>query len=506
MIRKILVALALLIVVAGLGLFFYARSVLSSESVRATLEQQLSSRLGQPVTIGSAEAAIFPRVALQLRNVAIGNPQHTTIARIAIATGLRGLFARRVEDAEVLVSDGHVPIDALIALAGAATSETGAGSSSSFTIASVRDISLRDIEFVVGQAALQVDVESSLEGDRLNVTHLTARSQHSALEASGTLSSISKLQGTFNVTADPLDVDELLTLASGVSSPAPDPGSSGAGAPPSMRLAVDVSAAKGRFAGYEFSKLAARLEALPGRVEMPSLALTMFGGTYDGKLSLDSRPTVPRLQMRGRISGIDVSQLATAGGAPGSITGQLGGTITLTCDGTNADTMLKTARGNSAAAITNGTIPGLDMVRTIVLAFGKPSGAPPEGSGSAFSRLGGDFVLQNGVLRTSNLLFQSRDFDMTGRAALTVPGGALDADANVVLSEELTAQAGTDLRRYAQEDGRVIVPANIGGTIGDPSVTVDLAAATSRALQNELKRKAKGLLDRLFRKGRGGSR
>jgi hypothetical protein len=31
-------------------------------------------------------------------------------------------------------------------------------------------------------------------------------------------------------------------------------------------------------------------------------------------------------------------------------------------------------------------------------------------------------------------------------------------------------------------------------------VTLDVAAAASRALQNELKRKAKGLLDRLFKK------
>ena len=501
MLKKLFILAVLLVVVSGAGLFLYARSVLSSESVRATLEQQLSARLGQPVTIESAEAAIFPRVALQLRNVAIGRPQHTTIARIAIATGLRGLLARRVEDAEILVSDGHVPVDALIALAGAAASETGAGSSSSFTIASVRDISLRNIEFVVANTALAVDVESSLDGDRLTISKLTARSKNTALDASGTLSSISKLQGTFEVAANPLDVDELLTLASGVTTPTADNAAANTGVvASSMRIAVDLSASKGRFAGYDFSNLTAKLDALPGRVEMPSLSLAMFGGTYDGKLSVDSRPRVSRLQIRGSISGIDVSQLATAAGTPGSITGQLGGTVTLTCDGTDAASMLNSARGNASAAITNGVIPGLDMVRTIVLAFGKPSGAPPEGSGSAFTRLGGGFVLQNGVLRTDNLLFQSRDFDMTGRATLTVPGGGLAADADVILSEELTAQAGTDLRRYAQEDGRVILPARIGGTIGDPAVTLDFAAAASRALQNELKRKARSIFDKLFKK------
>ena len=81
------------------------------------------------------------------------------------------------------------------------------------------------------------------------------------------------------------------------------------------------------------------------------------------------------------------------------------------------------AHGTATAAITDGVIPGLDMVRAIVLAFGKPSGAPPPGSGSAFKRLGGDFAIQNGTVRTNNLAFTSRDFDMAGRASLVVQTG-----------------------------------------------------------------------------------
>jgi hypothetical protein len=253
-------------------------------------------------------------------------------------------------------------------------------------------------------------------------------------------------------------------------------------------------------AGYDFTNLSAKLEAKPGQIAMSGLTLSMFGGTYDGALNLDSSAATPRLQLRGTVQGIDVSQLATLAGAPGSITGQLGGNVALTCDGTDATSMLRTARGTSSANITNGVIPGLDMVRTIVLAFGKPTGAPAEGSGSAFSRLGGDFALQNGLLRTDNLTFQSRDFDMNGRATLTVPGGAVSATVDVILSQELTAQAGTDLRRYAQEDGRVIVPARISGTIGDPQVTPDITAAAARALQNEMKRRAKSLFEGLFKK------
>ena len=144
-----------------------------------------------------------------------------------------------------------------------------------------------------------------------------------------------------------------------------------------------------------------------------------------------------------------------------------------------------------AAAITNGTMPRLDLVRPIVLAFGKPSGAPPPGSGSGFSRLGGTFALANGVVSSQDLAMAARDFDLTGQGSVELASGALSARGDVVLSQELTAQAGVDLRRYAQQDGRVVVPATISGTLQQPSVALDVVAATRRALENELERRAR---------------
>jgi hypothetical protein len=72
-----------------------------------------------------------------------------------------------------------------------------------------------------------------------------------------------------------------------------------------------------------------------------------------------------------------------------------------------------------------------------------------------------------------------------------------------MLSQELTAQAGTDLRRYASENGRVVVPATIGGTMTHPTVFIDPAAAAKRAAENELKRKAGSLLNGLIKKKGG---
>ena len=107
MLKRLVLALAILLVLAGV-LYFAAARILGSDLVRSTLEQQLSASLGQPVRIGAASAAIYPRVAVDLHSVAIGEPVSVTVNRMRVVTGLRPLLSRRVEDAEVILSDGEL--------------------------------------------------------------------------------------------------------------------------------------------------------------------------------------------------------------------------------------------------------------------------------------------------------------------------------------------------------------------------------------------------------------
>jgi hypothetical protein len=65
------------------------------------------------------------------------------------------------------------------------------------------------------------------------------------------------------------------------------------------------------------------------------------------------------------------------------------------------------------------------------------------------------------------------------------------------LSEALSAQAGTDLRRFTREGNRVVLPARLGGTLGQPRLGIDPGAAVQRGLENEIKRRLGGLLEGL---------
>src|SRR5439155_15794436 len=83
-------------------------------------------------------------------------------------------------------------------------------------------------------------------------------------------------------------------------------------------------------------------------------------------------------------------------------------------------------------------------------------------------------------------LHDSPDVDVVARGTLTIPTKALDAGADLVLSESLSKQAGTDLYRYTREGNRIVLPAIVGGTISQPQVRIDAAAAIRRGIRNEV--------------------
>jgi uncharacterized protein involved in outer membrane biogenesis len=499
-VRKLTTLLLILVVLAG-ALYVAAARVLASGLVRAELERQLSARLGQPVTIGRASAAIFPRLAVDLHDVTVGAPARLTLGRIRIVTGLRPLFSKIVEDAEVVLHDGELRFPLAFDLIPSPAAAPGPAAGSPLTIASIRVIEVRRLTLVVGDQKWLTEADSTIAGDRLDVTRLSALSSVTRLQGAGALTSMSRTEGQFTVAAEPLDLDELIAFTSAFARPAAAAAARSTAIPAApMRVTVTLTAPSGRVAAQPFRDLATTITMTDGAMSLAPLAVGALGGRFEGRVDADTRADVPMLRLTGRIDGLDVAEVLKASGSQGGITGRLGGSVALSAAGSGAEALLRTARGSIAAAITNGTMPRLELVRPIVLAFGKPSGAPAEGSGSAFSRLGGTFALANGVINCNDLTMAARDFDVSGRGSLALASSALSARGDVLLSSELTAQAGTDLRRYAQENGRVVVPATIGGTLQRPAVTLDIAAATRRALGNELQRRTRSFIDDLFKR------
>ena len=464
--RRWIVVTVVVLLVAALGLYFAAGRLLGSDAVRVQIERQLSARLGQPVQIGSIGASFFPDIAVDLRDVTIGAPEAVKLGRVKVLTGLRAVFADVVDIREVAVFDAR-PVG-----------------------------TTQEVTF---------DFTGSVLGDRLNVNSLVMKGATTRIEGRGVLTSIANLEGAFDVTADLLDLNELIAIGAALAPPE-RAGGGRAAAPRSspMHLVVKTTAPRVRFGAYEFRNLSTIVDAAPAKFMLDKLSLGLFGGTFTGRLDANTHAAAPVLRLNGSLTGVDVADLLQGSGVAGGITGRLAANLSIAASGADGPSLLRSARGRIAAAVTKGSMPHLDLVRTVVLAFGKPSGTNAPGSGTAFDELAGTLALAAGVVRSDDVRLVSRDLEAAGRGSLAFDSGAVAARVDVRLSPELTAQAGTDLRRYAQEGGRVVVPATVSGTLGRPIVMIDVAAAGKRALGNELKRRISDVLGGLFKKKGGG--
>lgn len=506
--KKLIFAVVVLLILAALAVFVAVPMLLSPERVRAAVEAQAASAIGLPVKVGAATVQVWPRAGVTIADMTVGEPVQLTVARAELSTGLGALLSRRVEDAEITVEDSRLDLMKLVAAVGglASSSAEKKGPSSeppALTIVSVRAIGLRNVDLVVGERHANVTLESSLRGDRLDIRRLSAKTADTSLEATGAVVSILRRIARLKIEADPLDLDGLMQFASVFSRaqtgvPGPSASTGAAQAAP-IDLEADVHAKRGRVAGLTFADLQTVIAVTPAGVTLRPLNLSALDGRFEGTVTVATSQAEPALGIDGLVSGVNLQQLAAfASGEASSITGTLNATLKLNGRGLDAESAIKSATGTADVQLLKGRIPGLQLVRPAVLAFGRPQGAPPEGSGEAFERISATVAVDRGQLRTNNLAFASRDVDMTGSGTLTVAGGGLNVKADLKLSEELSAQAGRDLVRYAHDGNRVVLPAVVTGTVASPFVFIDTKQALTRAVKNELQNRTNEALKRLI--------
>lgn len=501
--KKLLLIVAAVLALVAIGLVVAVRTLLDAERIRATVVSEASAALGMPVTLASADVSIWPRAGLTLTDLVAGQPPMITLHSVRVTTALGALLSRRIEDAEVTVSGSHVDVLALLHVAERLSAPPPvaadtAGAAPAITLVNVKEISFRDVVISAAGKTATVSLESSLTGDRLDVGSLVVATPMTTLKASGAIESLAARRAKLSMTADPLDLDGMMAMLAETTNSA---GSTGA--MEGMDLTLDLKAAKGRAAGVAFTDLDTIVRVTGNHIALEPLSLGLFGGRIDGLATIDISGREPALVVKGRLGNVDMAAVSVFAGQPGSVTGKLGGTIALSGTGTDPAAAIAKATGSGALAITGGSMPNLHLVRAIVLAFGKPAAVQPAGA-DAFSRLSANMQLANNVIRLTDIDFQSRDVDLKGGGTLALAGSRLNVKAAAMLSEELTAQAGRDLIRYAADEGQVTVPVLVTGTVSHPAIRIDVADLLRRAATNEikgqLKKQTDSLLDRLIGK------
>jgi len=519
MLKKVLLALLVLVIVVSGALFFWARSILATDTVRTAISSQLSKSIGQPVAIGGIDASIYPRVTLSLENVEIGKPARITVKTLHVGTNFSALLSRRIEHASMKLSGARIDLPLPAFNTGSSTTATPAGgasgsSSSPIEIVSIDEVTFNDVDIVSGGRTLHGDVEVVPQGKGVLVRKVALKADDATINITGDIKDLDGPTGELTIKAGALNVDSLMRFVSDFSSasglaPAGTAGTAEAGTPaaarPSkMNLAVSVEADRATMGELKLDKLAGKARITDAGVNLDPASFGVFGGRYEGSLAL-SLGAVPDFHLKARISGVDMAAATAFAGSPNTLTGKLAGQIDLTGRGLDAPGVMKTARGTTKIEITNGTIKNLGLIQSVVVATsGRSDTKSASGSGSKdepFTRMGGTLNIAGGSASTQDLKLESKDLLLDAAGAVRLDGSVINLAGQVQLSDELTKQAGHDLVKYtADSSGRVTLPATITGSSENPQVLIDVGSMAKRAVTNKANEEAQ----KAMKKGLGG--
>ena len=517
--KKVVLGLALILILGFVAVAVMARSVLTGENVRAAVASQLASAIGQPVTIGGLGASIYPRVAMDLTDVTIGQPASIQLQKAHVGTNLRALLSRRVEHAAVRVDGAliRLPLPSFAVGTAPAADEQPSTAKPPVEIASIDEIVLTDVAVVSGGRTLRGDIELVPQGSGVQLRRVALAADETKVDMTGTIESLSPLKGRVEARATEVNFDRLLAFF-GDFAGATTPASSTSSAPSSSpaiagSLIFDLTLGRATTGALSLSDLRATATVSPAAVTLSPLVFTIFKGRYEGTIHLTLGDA--RFRWHGRVNGIDTVELMAFAKSPNTISGTLAGSVALEGTGLEMEQALRTSRGTARVDITNGSIARLSLVRTIVLATSGRGGylasaetaaASRSGSGEAerFSHLGATLSLANGVIRTNDFAMSSNDVDLTGAGAVAIANMTTKLQGQVQLSEDLSKKSGTDLYRYTQQNGRVTLPVTVSGPLASLSVQIDLAQAASRAFRNRAAEEINKAIKRNLPGGIGG--
>jgi uncharacterized protein involved in outer membrane biogenesis len=432
------------------------------------------------------------------------------VRTLQVATDFRALLSRQIAHATLRLNGARIELPLPRFASGDAPAAESAPGKPPVEIVSIDEIVLRGVEIVSGGRTLRADIEAVPQGNAITLRKMAIRADDANIDVTGDITDRAGPVGKLALKADTLNFDRLLAfvsdfssgagMSSGQTAPAesrPSPG----GVP--MDVTLSLEAGRASLGMLTLDHLAGRAHITPQGMTLDPIAFGVFKGHYDGSLALSLAGT-PDFRVKASVADVDMAAATTFAGSPNTITGRLTGKVDLAGRGMAADAVGKSAHGTVRADIKDGVVKNLGLLRAVVLATSMRADSKSqitEGSrDEPFSSLGGTFSIASGQASTNDLRFESKDMTVTVAGAVALNGSAVNLKGQVQLSEALSQQAGRDLLRYTQEQGRVTLPATVSGSAENLSARIDVGSVAERAIKN----RANEEVQKVFKKGLGG--
>jgi len=403
---------------AGLIAAWVGPRFVDTERLRVPAEQALSARLGRPVRLERLSIALLPAPRLAVDRVEVGG-KSLSAHDVVVPLAWGALLAGRFRPAGLRFHE--------------ATIETPSGPL------------LSDVELVARarpRTGGGFEVQGRLRGRTVRGgTPLEARFDAALVDGSARV-------GALDARLGPTAVHVVGTVR-GIGSAAVE----AEGRATAERMIV---------AGVELRALDAPFRFAADRAILDGVRFELYGGVQRGTLEIDTAdPRLP-FRLRSRVDGAAVAPLLAA--AEPSLADTIDGTASLELDLQGDATRAgRSTQGTAIVTIRDGRLASAALVGRLAERLGSSADAVGRLDAAEFERLSATFAVAHGMATTRDLALRSGWLDLDG-------GGTIGLDGRI------------DLHVQASPSRGLAVPLRIRGTVGDPSVSVDVGAALAGAL------------------------
>ena len=286
--------------------------------------------------------------------------------------------------------------------------------------------------------------------------------------------------------------------------------------PASVSLSIRIDRKKSRLSGTgslrapEISVDTLRLQNVETpirtdgvRITFDPMTFSMYGGAHRGSVVVDLSKA--RWALDSKATGVDVGRfLAAYSGRDQHLDGTASATASLHAGIT--EPLPLAIEGRMQVTVVNGAIREFPLLAAINRALRLAEGSARD---TRFERLSATLVFAGrnrqpadaylaGHVRTDDLVMLARDVrvEAAGRIGFD---RSLNLGGLAVLSPERSAEAIQSVRELSglrNSRGELELPIKIGGSMDNPSFSIDLKSVAVRSIQDELRRRLRKLMDR----------
>jgi AsmA protein len=248
------------------------------------------------------------------------------------------------------------------------------------------------------------------------------------------------------------------------------------------------------FSGMTFTKLRLGVNARDGKVRFHPSEASLYGGRYQGDISIDATGQVARVSLNEQVTGIDFAPLFRDFFETNRVSGKGNLKLKLTGAGKNTDDIMKTLDGTLDFNVADGALEGADLWYEIrrARAVLKQSAVPERPAGSPrtpFTTLSGSGTMNNGVLTNKDLNVAMQYLRITGEGTVDVPKSALDY--RLMATVLKIPREGAEAEMQDLVDAQI--PVKVTGALTDPKVRPDLEGYLKGKVQERVDEERKKL-------------